>query len=335
MKKPRAWRTRSNPFEQGLGMGGRAVGEDARARGEDAVRALQSRHPGRYQDGQLRTLQRHIKQWRAEHGPEREVFFPQEHRPGEAVQLDFTETASLQITLAGATFVHLLCHVVLPYSNWEYVTVCLSESFLALRKGLQAALFLLGRVPSFVQTDNSTAATHQVSKTSSKRTFNDDYLALTKHLKAPRRDTHLSSRHNIAAADVEQHSSSRRQKGHPPVQRPRPPTRPPRLHSRPSNRKPAPKPGHAHFAGRHPELWAHYRSSVFSVASEWGGAAATGQRVRWRCRNRTPTLLCDSRNRTPTLLDPRAPPPPRHHSRPRNRKPAPTPGHAHFVGRPP
>lgn len=182
MKKPRAWRTRSNPFEQDWEWVTAQLAETPALEAKTLFEALQAQHPGRYQDGQLRTLQRHIKQWRAEHGPEREVFFPQEHRPGEAVQLDFTEMASLQITLAGAAFVHLLCHVVLPYSNWEHVTVCLSESFLALRKGLQAALFALRRVPGFVQTDNSTAATHQVSKDGPKRAFNDDYLALTKHL---------------------------------------------------------------------------------------------------------------------------------------------------------
>jgi hypothetical protein len=45
--------------------------------------ALQRRYPERFADGQLRTLQRRIKQWRASEGPAQEVYFVQEHRAGE------------------------------------------------------------------------------------------------------------------------------------------------------------------------------------------------------------------------------------------------------------
>jgi hypothetical protein len=51
--------------------------------------------PDRYEAGQLRTFERRVEQWRAEHGPDKEVFFPQAHRPGEAGQTDFTEAMSL------------------------------------------------------------------------------------------------------------------------------------------------------------------------------------------------------------------------------------------------
>jgi hypothetical protein len=37
---------------------------------------LQRRYPGRFADGQLRTLQRRVKAWRALEGPPKEVFFP-------------------------------------------------------------------------------------------------------------------------------------------------------------------------------------------------------------------------------------------------------------------
>ena len=46
------------------------------------LRKLQGDHPDRFPDGMLRTLQRHIRQWRALQGPSKEVFFPQEHTPG-------------------------------------------------------------------------------------------------------------------------------------------------------------------------------------------------------------------------------------------------------------
>jgi hypothetical protein len=58
----------------------------------------------------------------------------------------------------------MLCVLVLPYSNWQWATVCLSESLAALRKGVQRALFRLGRAPKYHQTDNSTAATRRIAK---------------------------------------------------------------------------------------------------------------------------------------------------------------------------
>ncbi|MCP3105578.1 IS21 family transposase, partial [Myxococcus sp. K15C18031901] len=73
-------------------------------------------------------------------------------------------------------FPHLLCHPVLPYSNWEWATVCQSESMAAIKRGVQAALFQLGRVPRYHQTDNSTSATHRLED--GKRGFNADYRAL-------------------------------------------------------------------------------------------------------------------------------------------------------------
>jgi len=134
---------------------------------------LMAQHPDRYEPGQLRTLQRRVLEWRGKEGPEREVFFAQEHRPGEAMQTDFTHCEELEVTIAGEPFPHLLCHPVLPYSNWEWATVCHSESLMALRRGVQAAVFKLGRVTEFHQTDNSTAATHDLA--SGMRGFNVEY----------------------------------------------------------------------------------------------------------------------------------------------------------------
>jgi len=85
------------------------------------------------------------------------------------------------VTIAGEPLEHLLCHVVLPYSRWAWVTICSSESLLALRKGVQAAVFRLGATPTYHQTDNSSAATHRVER-GGKRDFNDNYRALMHHL---------------------------------------------------------------------------------------------------------------------------------------------------------
>jgi hypothetical protein len=177
---PRRWRTREDPFaEDWPDLAERlaaAPSLEAKALFEDLLR----RRPGRYEPGQVRTFQRRVQQWRATEGPERSVFFAQNHRPGEALQTDFTWTQELAITIGGDPFGHLLCHSVLPYSNWQSVTVCLSESMLALKRGIQTALFRLGRVPQWHQTDNSTAATHDLR--TGKRGFNEEYSALMRHL---------------------------------------------------------------------------------------------------------------------------------------------------------
>ena len=60
------------------------------------------------------------------------------------------------------------------------MTVCHSESMLALQRGVQTAVFRLGRVPRWHQTDNSTAATHDLR--TGKRGFNEQYAALMRHL---------------------------------------------------------------------------------------------------------------------------------------------------------
>lgn len=180
LKKPRGYLTRADPFEADWTWLEEQMKALPGLEAKILFEALQARRPGRYLDGQLRTLQRRMKRWRAEHGPDREVFFRQQHRPGEAMQVDFTDAAELGVTVAGVEFPHLLCHPVFPYSNWEEVTVCLSESFLALRRGIQDAVFRIGRVPGFVQTDNTTAATHQVA--SGGREFNEDYEKFIKYL---------------------------------------------------------------------------------------------------------------------------------------------------------
>ncbi len=119
---------------------------------------LQRRFPGRFADGQLRTLQRRVKTWRAERGPAKEVFFAQVHHPGRLAASDFTHCADLGVTLNGSPFVHLLYHFVLTYSNWETGTICFSESLESLSEGLQNALWELGGVPQMHRTDRLTAA---------------------------------------------------------------------------------------------------------------------------------------------------------------------------------
>jgi hypothetical protein len=179
LRKPHTWRTREDPFAEDWPALAAMLEEAPELEARTLFEHVADKRPGTYDPGQLRTLQRRVREWRAQRGPEREIFFPQAHRPGEALQTDFTHALVLGVTIGGEPFEHQLCHSVLPFSNWEWATVCHSESMAALRRGVQSTLFRLGRVPTFHQTDNSTAATHDLR--TGKRGFNEEYLAVMGH----------------------------------------------------------------------------------------------------------------------------------------------------------
>jgi len=185
MKAAHTWRTREDVFGE--------VWEEVRAKLEvnagleakTLFEDLQGRYPGRFADGQLRTFQRRVKVWRATEGPAKEVFFPQEHHPGELCQSDFTHMGRLGITIEGRRFDHLIYHFVLPYSNWETGTICFSESLESLSEGLQKALWELGKalwelggVPISHRTDRLSAA---VQKPDCPEEFTRGYRALLAH----------------------------------------------------------------------------------------------------------------------------------------------------------
>jgi len=178
----RTWLTRKNPFAEVWMEVSELLCLHPGIETLTIFEELKRRHPSRFQDGQLRTLQRHVRDWRAECGPPKEIFFPQQHRAGEAMQTDFTSTGELRITIGGQPFQHLIGHSVLPFSNWESATPCISESMEALKRCVQTALFSIGRVPQFHQTDHSTAATHRLGFGSGEeRGFNEEYERFCEH----------------------------------------------------------------------------------------------------------------------------------------------------------
>jgi hypothetical protein len=182
MREGRHWRTRPDPFEAQWEECARILEDAPELEGKFLFEWLCEQYPGEYQEGQLRTFQRRVRQWRALKGPDKEIFFPQCHEPGRRMATDWTHMDELGITIHGEAYRHLLCHCVLTYSNWQWVTVCRSESLLALRRGMQAALFRLGHVPREHWTDNCSAATHRPGPDEgTRRQFNDQYLALMKH----------------------------------------------------------------------------------------------------------------------------------------------------------
>ena len=140
---------------------------------------LQRRFPGRFADGQLRTLQRRCREWRALEGPAKEVFFAQIHHPGRLCASDFTHCTELGVTINGIPFTHLIYHFVLTYSNWETGTICFSESLESLSEGLQNALWELGGVPQCHRTDRLTAAVQPGVE--GQKAFKQRYQALLTH----------------------------------------------------------------------------------------------------------------------------------------------------------
>ena len=105
----RRWRSRPDPFAEVWASEVVPLLQNApRLMAITLLRKLQEEHPGRFPDGVLRTLQRRIRHWRAIEGPPKEVFFPQEHAPGERGLSDFTNMAELRVTIAGAPFGHQL-----------------------------------------------------------------------------------------------------------------------------------------------------------------------------------------------------------------------------------
>ncbi len=169
------WRTRQDPFEDDWPWVQAHLEINPRLEAKTLFEALQRDYPGKYQDGQLRTLQRRTKLWRATEGPAREVFFSQVHKPGVLCESDFTHMNDLGVIVEGIPFDHMIYHFVLTYSNWETGTICFSESFGSLSEGLQNALWQLGGVPKQHRTDRLTAA---VNKPSHPEEFTQHYQAL-------------------------------------------------------------------------------------------------------------------------------------------------------------
>lgn len=165
-REPRAWRTRTDPLSD--------VWEaevvpllqaDARLNAVTLLEELQRRHPADYDERVLRTLQRRIRQWRALHGAEREVYFAQEHPPGRLGLSDFTVCDELNVEIGGTPFAHRLYQFALAHSGWRHATIVTTgESFMAVSTGLQAALWRLGGVPEEHRTDSLSAAFNNLAE---------------------------------------------------------------------------------------------------------------------------------------------------------------------------
>lgn len=181
LQKPRTWRTRPDPLAKVWPEAEKMLWDAPELEGKALFEFFEARADSGLEAKHLRTFQRRVRSWRAMNGPEKEVFFPQRQSPGVSMQLDWTNANELGVTIGGIPLGHLLCHCVLPYSNWQWATRCQSESLLSLVRGLQASLGRLGRKPPYLGTDHSSAATHEISRGSGERAFNPDYLDVCEH----------------------------------------------------------------------------------------------------------------------------------------------------------
>ena len=190
LKQPRQYRTRADPFTEDWEQVEQMLSDAPELEAKTLFEWLCEQSPGKYQEGQLRTLQRRVADWRALN-QEKIAVLEQVHPPGEVLQSDGTWLSELEITIAGDPFTHILIHCVLPYSNWEWGAIAQSESLVAYQRALQKTFFKLGAVPRYHQTDNASAVTYQVRGQKRERNYNPGYLDLLNHFGLQPRRIHI------------------------------------------------------------------------------------------------------------------------------------------------
>lgn len=175
------WRTRKDPLEAIWPKAQEMLREAPELEAKALFEYLMPIGEGGIDPKHLRTFQRRVRKWRLAEGPEKEIFFTQDHKPGRTLAVDWTDMNGLGITIQGRALAHKLFHAVLPFSNWEWAVRARSESALSLRGGLKAVLGRLGKVPNELLTDHSSTATHQLKRGAAERGFNEEYLSICAH----------------------------------------------------------------------------------------------------------------------------------------------------------
>jgi len=179
----RSWRTRMDPFAAvwATVVLPLLVADEKRVlEAKTLIDVLDEKYPGQFGRSQVRTLQRRMRDWRAMHGPAKEVYFEQQHVAGREAAIDFTHCEELGVSVAGKPFRHLLFEFVLSFSGWLWACVAFGETFEALVAGVQGALWDLGAVPAVLRSDNLSAATHELKLTGG-RTLTARFRAVLDH----------------------------------------------------------------------------------------------------------------------------------------------------------
>lgn len=210
LKKERMHRTRVDPFEADWPeIEQQMQVSNGKIEAKTLFASLMERSQ-RYNKGQLRTLQRHLQEWRCLHGKAKEVIFRQELHPGRQSQSDWTHMKSLGIIIAGKAYPHLLFHFILPYSRHETIMICQTENYDTLSRGFEKAVKEIGGVCAEHRTDNLSAATKAFGKS---RVFTEKWTNCLAHygVKPSRNnpgESHengsIEKSHDLFKSDVEQ-----------------------------------------------------------------------------------------------------------------------------------
>jgi hypothetical protein len=178
LKKERDWKTRTNVFEKDWDRIEAMVNKSPGLQAKTILSYLISEQPNKFNDSHERTLQRLLRKWRASNGSNNNIIFNQTIRAGKQSQSDYTSMNDLGISIKGNEFKHLLFHFILPYSKWEYASICSTESFDSLSKGYEDAVWNLGFVAPEHRTDNLSAASKRIGR---KRVSTDKWLEFMRH----------------------------------------------------------------------------------------------------------------------------------------------------------
>jgi len=159
-KQRRSWRTRPDPLD---GLWDEEIVPLLTAapglRPITLFDELARRHPERVGPSFRRTLERRVAHWKALHGSNLKVIFPQIQQPGRMGLSDFTNGNGLGVIVGGQPLEHRLYHFALAFSGFEHAEIVLGgESYAALASGLENALRLLGGVPREHRSDSLSAA---------------------------------------------------------------------------------------------------------------------------------------------------------------------------------
>ena len=191
-RSPRTWRTRPDPLADVWPRLEELLQREPTLQAKTLLGWLEQEDPQRDWERTRRTLERRVRQWKAQHGPAQEVFFAQAHEPGRLGASDFSHMDELGVTLQGQPFPHLIYHFVLTASNWEHVTLCFSESFASLSEGLQNAFWELGGACERHRTDRMTMAVHHDGNPEQ---YTAKYQALLRHYGVVAEATNAASAH--------------------------------------------------------------------------------------------------------------------------------------------
>lgn len=180
-ERSRSWQTRHDPLGEVWQSAVQFLEINAGLEAKALFTYLQHENPGLVGGSQLRTFQRRVRSWRAKGNQRHEVFFPRRNSPGKMSRASFRDFSTLKVRVAGRPFDHLVYHFILTWSNWETCTICRTEDFTTLSKGLHRGFQDIGGVTRNHITDGLSATADKVENP---REFLHKYHDMLDHYRA-------------------------------------------------------------------------------------------------------------------------------------------------------